>query len=214
VHSDKSGDGKNLNRKYFKCIIFIESFEVKFGYIIFKERNIIMKTPLLETERLILKPFSPDDAQDVFECWESDADVAKYMFWNSHNDINKTIEWIKEEISKIESDEWYRWALVSKKTGELLGTCLIYLEEEYGKFEIAYNLGKKAWGFGYATEAMQEVSRFSNEELGITEIMGRYAKDNQASGNVLKKLGFKYIKDIPYECNKGICDGIECILRF
>ena len=49
-----------------------------------------MRTPILETDRLILRPFREDDVTDVFECWESDPDVAKYMFWTSHNDIEKT----------------------------------------------------------------------------------------------------------------------------
>lgn len=174
-----------------------------------------MKTPILETERLILRPFCMEDAKDVFECWERDPNVAKYMFWTSHNDINKTVEWVKEEVSKIESEDWFRWGFISKKTGELLGTGLIYLGEEYGKFEIAYNLGKKAWGFGYTTEAMKEVIRFAKEDLGIKEIMGRHAIANPASGKVMEKLGFTYIKDIPYECNKGenVYQGKEYILR-
>ena len=46
-----------------------------------------MKTPILESERLMLRPFQADDAVNVFACWESDPDVAKYMFWTSHNDI-------------------------------------------------------------------------------------------------------------------------------
>ena len=49
-----------------------------------------MNTPVLETERLILRPFCREDAADVLYCWESDPDVAKYMFWTSHNDIEKT----------------------------------------------------------------------------------------------------------------------------
>ena len=53
-----------------------------------------MQTPILETNRLLLRPFSKNDACNVFECWESDPDVAKYMFWTSHNDIEKTREWI------------------------------------------------------------------------------------------------------------------------
>ena len=43
-----------------------------------------MNTPVLETKRLILRPFRQDDARTVYECWESDPDVAKYMFWTSH----------------------------------------------------------------------------------------------------------------------------------
>lgn len=174
-----------------------------------------VKTPILETERLILRPFCMEDARDVFQCWESDPDVAKYMFWESHNDINKTIDWVKKELSKINADDWYRWAILLKETGELLGTGLIYVDEHYGKFEIAYNLGKKAWGFGYTTEVMQEVIKFAKEELKIKEIMGRHAKENLSSGRILEKLGFKYVKDIPYECNRGknLYEGKEYVLK-
>lgn len=48
-----------------------------------------MNTPILETDRLKMRPFRKDDAECVFECWESDPNVAKYMFWTSHNDIQK-----------------------------------------------------------------------------------------------------------------------------
>lgn len=150
----------------------------------------------------------------MFECWESDPDVAKYMFWTSHNDIEKTREWLSFEIGQIEKDDWYRFAIVIKETGELIGTCLIYYEEDVHCFEIAYNLGKQYWNNGYTTEAMRKVISFAAKELGITEIVGRYAKENPASGNVLKKLGFQYEKDIPYECNNGTVmrDGIQCRL--
>ena len=63
-----------------------------------------MITPILETSRLILRPFENKDAKNVFECWERDADVAKYMFWTSHNDIEKTKKWISFEIGQIEKD--------------------------------------------------------------------------------------------------------------
>lgn len=56
-----------------------------------------MITPTLQTKRLILRPFIKGDAQDVLNTWESDPDVAKYMFWTSHSDINKTIEWLASE---------------------------------------------------------------------------------------------------------------------
>ena len=171
-----------------------------------------MNTPTLETDRLILRPFMVEDANDVFECWESDPDVAKYMFWTSHNDINKTREWIAFEIGQIEKEDWYRFAVVLKETKELIGTVLIYFEEEVDCWEIGYNLGKKYWSKGYTTEAMKRVMKFATEELKLTQIVGRYAKENPASGNVMKKLGFQYEKDIPYECNEGTVrrDGVQC----
>ena len=136
------------------------------------------------------------------------------MFWTSHDDIEKTKEWIIFEIGQIEKNDWYRFAVVLKKTGVLIGTVLIYYEKEVLNWEIAYNSGKKYWGNGYATEAMQEVIEFAVSNLCISEIIGRYAVENPKSGNVMKKLGFKYEKDIPYECNGGtvIRKGIQCRL--
>lgn len=162
-----------------------------------------MKTPYLETKRLILRTFKEDDAKEVFKCWESDPRVAKYMFWTSHNDINKTIQWVKKEISNIEKDNWYRWCIEEKSTGNIVGTCLIYHEKEVQNYEVAYNLGYDYWGKGYVTEAMKQVLYFAKNKLKLKEVVGRHAKENIASENIMKKLGFKYIKDIPYECNGG-----------
>ena len=173
-----------------------------------------MNTPRLETERLILRPFELEDALTVFECWESDPEVAKYMFWTSHNDIEKTKEWVLFELGQIPKDDWYRFALVIKDTNELIGTGLIYYEEEVKSWEIGYNLGRKYWGKGYTTEAMKEILIFAKEKLEIKEIVGRYAKENVSSKNVMKKLGFTYEKEIPYECNDGAVrlEGIQCRL--
>jgi len=173
-----------------------------------------MRTPVLNTNRLYLRPFTVEDAQDVFDCWESDPDVAKYMFWCSHNDIEQSKKWVRKEKNKIEDADWYRFALILRENDALIGTGLIYYEEEVNCWEIAYNLGKKYWGKGYATEAMKEILSFAHDELGIEEVVGRYAKENLASGKVLRKLGFKYEKDIPYECNRGknLREGIQCRL--
>lgn len=175
-----------------------------------------MNTPVLETDRLLLRPFCKEDARDVYECWESDSDVARYMFWSSHNDIEKTKEWIAFEMGQIPSDEWFRWAVIVKATGELAGTGLLYFETEYHMFEVGYNFGKKYWGRGYATEAMGQVVQYAKESLGAKELVGRYARANASSGKVLRKLGFDYVRDIPYEANEGkrLYDGIECRLVF
>lgn len=173
-----------------------------------------MNTPIIETDRLLLRPFCEQDTEKVFSGWESDPDVAKYMFWCSNNDINKTKEWMSLEMERISSDEWFRWAVVIKETNELIGTGLIYFEEEYNLFEVGYNLAKKYWGHGYTTEAMTAVVEWAKNTLGVKTLIGRYAKENPASGNVLEKLGFVYCRDIPYEANEGktYYEGIECRL--
>ncbi|WP_303620261.1 hypothetical protein [Hungatella hathewayi] len=50
----------------------------------------------------------------------------------------------------------------------------------------------------------------------VKELVGRYAKENQASGHVMEKLGFQYCREIPYEANEGKhrYNGVECRLKF
>ena len=52
-------------------------------------------------------------------------------------------------------------------------------------------------------------------KLGVAEVVGRYAKENPASGRVMEKPGFQYEKEIPFPCNDGsvICPGIQCRLH-
>ena len=96
------------------------------------------------------------------------------------------------------------------------GTGLVYYEEEYHLFEIGYNFGKEYWGHGFATETMEAIVDFAKNVLKVKELVGRYAKENPASGRVMDKLGFRYFREIPYEANEGKhrYNGVECRLKF
>ncbi|MDZ4133345.1 MAG: hypothetical protein U1E11_09445 [Dethiobacteria bacterium] len=56
-----------------------------------------MKTPVLETERLILKPLKIDDTETVFNNWSSNPVTTKYMQCNTHSEISETEEWLNAE---------------------------------------------------------------------------------------------------------------------
>lgn len=168
-----------------------------------------MKTPILSTDRLLLRPFRMSDLESVYNGWETDPDVAMYMTWTSHNDINKTKDFLEMELNKIDANDWYRWAIVNKENDELIGTCIIYNSESSDCYEVAYNLGKKHWGNGYITEAMSEAIAFAKNNSLTNKLLGGCAKINKASEQVLKKLGFKYVKDAPYDCGgKMMLDGV------
>lgn len=61
---------------------------------------------------------------------------------------------------------------------------------------------------------VRRIIEFAVGQLRISEFAGRYAAENPNSGNAMKKLGFEYEKDIPYECNDGTVmkKGIRCRL--
>lgn len=162
-----------------------------------------MMTPQLETERLILRKIQAEDVETIFNCWMQDEDVSKYMYWKANDDINEAKGFVEFELGNLEDDKWNRWIIVLKATQEVIGTCLIYFNDEENDWDISYNLGKKFWGNGYVLEAMQTVMQFAIQTMNIKSCIAIHAKENPASGKIIEKLGFEYIKDVPYECNGG-----------
>lgn len=157
-----------------------------------------MRTPVLETERLLLRPMTANDAESVFRNWTSDPDVAKFMRWELHKHVSETREWLTSEEALVESDAVYNWGFVLKETGELIGSGgLVYIEFK-GMFELGYNIMKKYWGRGLTTEAAQRIIDFGKNELKQTKFYCCHAKGNPASGKVMTKVGFRYQKDGAY----------------
>lgn len=162
-----------------------------------------MTTPILFTDRLKLRQFTKDDAQEIYDCWMSDPEVSKYMMWEASDDYSKLLEFLDYELQAIEDDNWFRWAITDKDTGVIYGTCLIFYNDETDCWDISYNLGKNFWGRGYITEAMKKAMNYIINYRGIQEFATEYAVDNPASGNVIQKLGFVYEKDTEYVCGNG-----------
>ena len=167
------------------------------------EGRMQMFTPKLETERLILRQIKNEDVDAIFNCWMQDEDVSRYMCWKANKDINKAQEFVKFELENLENDKWNRWIILLKQTNEIIGTCLIYYNDEENNWDISYNLGKEYWGKGYISEAMYRVMEYAINELTIEECIAVHAIENPESGRVLQKLGFSYEKEVPYECNGG-----------
>lgn len=157
-----------------------------------------MKTPILETERLLLRPMTANDSEEVFRNWASDAKVAKFMRWSTHENVEVTRQWLESEEKEIESEQLYDWGFVLKETGELIGSGGLSWVQEKGMYELGYNIMRKYWNQGLTTEAAKEIVRFGLEELKAEKLYCCHAKENPASGRVMVKAGFQYWKDAVY----------------
>ena len=146
-----------------------------------------------------------------------DREVSRYMWWKESSNIEETRSFVNFELEQIKNEKWYRWIIELKETGRIIGTCLIFFNEEDKEkhWDISYNLGREFWGNGYVTEAMKAVMNFGESILGIRECVTYYAKVNTNSAKVLHKLGFIDEKAIPYECNGGeiVTEGVLCRYR-
>lgn len=157
-----------------------------------------MKTPKLETERLILRLLTSDDAGTAYRNWTGDPDVAKFMRWAVHKDAEETRQWLASDELLVESDRVYNWGFVLKSTGELIGSGGLVFMEDRHMFELGYCIMKKYWNLGLATEAAKAIIDFGKQELKENAFYCCHAKDNPASGKVMRKIGFKYQNDGVY----------------
>lgn len=154
-----------------------------------------MQTPILETERLILRPLSTADAPVVFK-WASDERVSRYMIYPNHKDISVTLQWLESIDNSSEND--YDFGFVEKDSGELISSGGVYWESERNQWRVGYNLRFASWHKGYATEAAKEMVRFAKEELGAERIGSCHAVENPNSGRVLQKCGLVFTKYSEY----------------
>lgn len=148
-----------------------------------------MKTPILETERLILRPLKIADAEEIFTNWTSDPEVAKYMVYSTHPNVEVTKIWLADVESKTNSDTDYDWGFVRKSDGKLIGSGGIYYNAETGVYTMGYNIMKDCWHQGYTTEAATAMRDFGIVTLGAKRFRASHAKENIYSGKVMEKLG-------------------------
>lgn len=173
-----------------------------------------MNTPVLYTPHLCLRPFHAGEAQLAYDIWFSQPDVAKYMFWGIHSNVQETQAWLDFELSQIGQPNWYRFAIEERHSRTLIGSILLYYEEEIQDWEVAYHFSRNWWGQGYATESLLRIVIFSRQTLYLHNIAARYARENYASGRVLQKAGFQMVGTVPYYCNNGsvFYEGVLCRL--
>ena len=148
----------------------------------------------LKTERLILRKLYLNDTKQYFDIIGSSKQVSKYTLWEPHKEIKETEVLMREWVSQYEDNDFYKWAITLKNTGELIGIIqLLRFNDKNNSCEVAYLLGEKYWNQGYMTEALNEIIKFSFTELGISTINADHYSENIASGKVLLKSGMKFL---------------------
>ena len=152
-----------------------------------------MKTALtLQTERLILRSLTLEDAQDV-QRFAGDRDIALMVLRIPHPyEDDMAEEWICACADAYKKDEAINFAITLRTDRNLIGTIGLELEQENERAELGYWIGKPYWNLGYATEAARAVVAYSFEVLKLNRIYAYHFTRNPASGRVLKKIGMHY----------------------
>lgn len=167
----------------------------------------------LKTERLILRPWKPDDVYDFYEYASVDG-VGQMAGWPPHKSIEDSKRILDIFISGKKT-----FAL--EHDGKVIGSLGIekYDEKFYPEMsepsgrEIGYVLSKDYWGRGLMPEAAMAVINYLFEVVRLDFIIVGHFIDNTQSARVIEKCGFKYNKTIPFETSLGtVMDSKEYIL--
>ena len=154
-----------------------------------------MQTPILETERIILRPLELSFADNMFNNWTSDPENTKYMMFTTQTSVEETKDFLRMAEASHASDNEYEWGFFLKETGEMFGSGGIGYSEERKMHILGYIIKKSLWNKGLTTEAAKAMIDFAVNEAGITKIFANHAKENIYSGKVMEKVGFVYQQD-------------------
>ena len=149
-----------------------------------------------ETERLVIRPFVPEDAEAAFR-WCGDPAVNTYMIYPLYHRAEEVRAWL--ESRDLDDPDNYDEAIVLKSTGELIGSGGMLFHPERNAWEIGYNLRADQWGHGYVVEYLTALMDRIRRVRPVEAIDGVFAAENQKSRRVMEKLGMVWVRDTQYE---------------
>jgi RimJ/RimL family protein N-acetyltransferase len=147
----------------------------------------------IETERLQLRMFKPDDLDDLCHIF-GDPDVVRFLGSGQPAKREETETALMSIIKHWEAFGFGRWAAICKQTRKLIGYC--GLRNFQGTAELVYLLSKPYWGMGLATEMARASLKFGFEEKKFERIVAMAKLANVASQRVMRKVGMSFQKNV------------------
>ncbi len=146
---------------------------------------------MLETNRLLLRPWQESDAESLYE-YAKDPDVGPPAGWPPHTSIENSRQIIRDFLSAPET------YAVCLKDGKAIGSIGLKLKghtdmtDREDECELGYWIGKPFWGQGLIPEAARELLCHAFETLHMRAVWCGYYEGNEKSRRVQEKLGFVY----------------------
>lgn len=171
---------------------------------------------VIETERLILRPWAIDDLDDFFE-YASVPGVGERAGWAHHENKEKSLEILKRFI-----EEKKTFAIVYKENNKAIGSLGVEkygAEEKLSEFfdyqgrEIGFVLAKDYWGKGLMPEAVKAVADYLFNKLNYDFLTCGYYDFNNQSKRVQEKVGFKPYRKLNFDTRMGTVEpGVLSLL--
>ena len=195
-----------MNR-YVMGALSAANIVVAFGFRLAPEpkvSNIFFNLPILETERLILRPIEQEDAEDLLLIY-ADPETLQFTPVRTRETIEEVYACIEKYKGRYKNGKPAPWAMVLKEENVVIGLCgFIKWIPEFSCAEIIYLSARGYWNQGFAIEAKHTVVAYAFSDMGLNRIESHVYGGDQASLVINKALGFQVIGTIPeYGYYKG-----------
>ena len=148
--------------------------------------------PTLRTERLVLRPFAPEDAADV-QRLAGAREVAATTLHIPHPYGDGVAEaWIATHAERFAEGRVLTLAITLRDGGAVVGAIGLTFNRAHHNAEMGYWVGVPYWGRGYATEAAAALLRYGFDVLGLHRVHATHLTRNPASGRVMQKIGMRH----------------------
>lgn len=151
-----------------------------------------MQQPMIDTARLILRPFTLADASTV-QRLAGAHEVADTTLNIPHPYPEGAAEqWIATHAENFNAGDSTTFAIVLRATAELCGAIGLDISRRHRRAELACWIGVPYWNQGYATEAATALLTYGFTVLQLNRIHARHVTRNPASGRVMQKIGITF----------------------
>lgn len=150
-------------------------------------------TMQIETERLILRRFEYTDDEDMLKYWVSNPEIQSMYCEPIYTTKQEVKKLLNKYISSYEQKDYYRWAIILRRTDECIGQIAYFLMNTDNHFaEIEYCIGEPFQRKGLATEVTKAVIQYGFNRINLHKVQICHKSINTASRRVIEKCGFVY----------------------
>lgn len=153
---------------------------------------------MITTSRLLIRPFTPDDAPFILELLNEPAFIQNIADRGVRTVEDARNYLLNGPMASYERHGFGLYGVELKETGVLVGMCGLIKRDILPDVDIGFAFLRRYWGRGYATEAAEAVMSRGRDVHKLERIVAIVSPGNEASINVLQKLGLRFDRMIPW----------------
>jgi RimJ/RimL family protein N-acetyltransferase len=156
----------------------------------------------IQTKRLVLRPKTLDDVDQLATIY-MDPRVMRF-FAGGATTLEGVRELVERDISGQDEYGFSMWAVVDKRTGEIVGDAGFQHLEEGPEIEVGIRLTSRYWGAGFADEVAGALWDYGILELGLERAVGVALPGNRASRRLMERCGMTFAGKGTFYGRRGV----------